>query len=181
MLKILWVDDKREEYIFARWRAVQNLYGTPAGFLLFFKLCQPNFFCILKSGAASGFSVGYHRGRSGGIEGLGGQEHIVQNSGVAPAGLVQHVAIQIDSALAHVIIPDLYPVGNGAVHVAEEIVAGALEILEFFIVGTVILPVADVISVGEDDGVHRSHDILNGIYPFFIVDAQLIGGFVSDA
>ena len=98
--------------------------------------------------------MGNYRGRTTLIEDFGSLEHVVENRGLTKAGLVELIAIQIDTALADVVIADLYPVGLGGIHIAEEVVACALEILVLFVAITVVMPVADVVSVGKDDSVH---------------------------
>lgn len=125
--------------------------------------------------------MGNYRGRTTLIEDLGGQEHIVENGGLTKAGLVELIAVQIDTALADVVVADLYPVGLGGVHIAEEVVACALEILVLFVAVTVVMPVADVVSVGKDDSVHSADDVLNIGNPFLVVSFQLVHRFICDA
>ena len=95
--------------------------------------------------------------------------------------MVELIAIQIDTALADVVIADLYPVGLGGIHIAEEVVACALEILVLFVAITVVMPVADAVSVGKDDSVHSADDVLNIGNPFLVVSFQLVHRFICDA
>lgn len=125
--------------------------------------------------------MGNYRGRTTLIEDFGSLEHVVENRGLTKAGLVELIAIQIDTALADVVIADLYPVGLGGIHIAEEVVACALEILVLFVAITVVMPVADVVSVGKDDSVHSADDVLNIGNPFLVVSFQLVHRFICDA
>ena len=125
--------------------------------------------------------MGNYRGRTTLIEDFGSLEHVVENCGLTKAGLVELIAIQIDTALADVVIADLYPVGLGGIHIAEEVVACALEILVLFVAVTVVMPVTDVVSVGENDSIHSADDVLNIGYPFFIVGFQFVNRLISHA
>ena len=125
--------------------------------------------------------MGNYRGRTTLIEDFGSLEHVVENRGLTKAGLVELIALQIDTALADVVIADLYPVGLGGIHIAEEVVACALEILVLFVAITVVMPVADVVSVGKDDSVHSADDVLNIGNPFLVVSFQLVHRFICDA
>lgn len=125
--------------------------------------------------------MGNYRGRTTLIEDFGSLEHVVEDRGLTKAGFVELIAIQIDTALADVVIADLYPVGLGGIHIAEEVVACALEILVLFVAITVVMPVADVVSVGKDDSVHSADDVLNIGNPFLVVSFQLVHRFICDA
>ena len=118
--------------------------------------------------------MGNYRGRTTLIEDFGSLEHVVEDRGLTKAGFVELIAIQIDTALADVVIADLYPVGLRGIHIAEEVVAGTLEILVLFVAVTVVMPVTDVVSVGENDSIHSADDVLNIGYPFFIVGFQFV-------
>ena len=65
--------------------------------------------------------MGNYRGRTTLIEDFGSLEHVVENCGLTKAGFVELIAVQIDTALADVVIADLYPVGLRTVYVAVEI------------------------------------------------------------
>ena len=80
--------------------------------------------------------MGNYRGRPPLIEDFGSLEHVVEDRGLTKAGFVELIAIQIDTALADVVIADLYPVGLRGIHIAEEVVAGTLEILVLFVAVT---------------------------------------------
>ena len=125
--------------------------------------------------------MGNYRGRTTLIEDFGSLEHVVENCGLTKAGFVELIAIQIDTALADVVIADLYPVGLRGIHIAEEVVAGTLEILVLFVAVTVVMPVTDVVSVGENDSIHSADDVLNIGYPFFIVGFQFVNRLISHA
>ena len=125
--------------------------------------------------------MGNYRGRTTLIEDFGSLEHVVEDRGLTKAGFVELIAIQIDTALADVMIADLYPVGLRGIHIAEEIIAGTLELLVLFVAVTVVMPVTDVVSVGKDDSVHSADDVLNIGNPFLVVSFQLVHRFICDA
>ena len=45
------------------------------------------------------------------IEHLGSQEHVIQHGGISLAGLVKLITVQVNAALAYILIRDLHPVG----------------------------------------------------------------------
>ena len=145
-------------------------------------------FCVVKedknfsgSKGKSGFSICDNRSRTTLVKDFRSCDHIVEDARLTGACLIEQVTVEVDTALADILIGDLYPVRLRTVYIAVEIVACALEILVDLVVGGVALPGADIISMGKDDRVGSADDVCYIVHPLFIVSTQLIDGLSGDA
>ena len=121
------------------------------------------------------------RGRTSLVKDIGCLEHIVEYGRLTGGSAVEHVTVEVNTALTYILIGDLYPVRLRTVYIAVEIVACALEILVDLVVGGVAFPGADIISMGKDDRVGSADDVCYVVHPLFIVSTQLIDGLSGDA
>jgi len=141
-------------------------------------------FCVVKedknfsgSKGKSGFSICDNRSRTTLVKDFRSRDHIVEDTRLTGACLIEQVTVEIDTALADILIGDLYPVRLRTVYIAVEVVTDAFEVVVDFVVGSVTFPGADIIAVREDDRIGWTNDILDGIDPFFVVCAQGIYRF----
>lgn len=125
----------------------------------------------------SGFSICDNRSRTTLVKDFRSCDHIVEDTRLTGACLIEQVTVEVDTALADILIGDLYPVRLRTVYIAVEVVTDAFEVVVDFVVGSVTFPGADIIAVREDDRIGWANDILDGIDPFFVVCAQGIYRF----
>ena len=140
--------------------------------------CVPELFCVL---SGSGLSVGDNRSRTALVKDFGSLEHVVQNGGLTGTCLVKHVTVQVNAALTDIMLADLYPVRLGTVYVAEEVVTDTLEILIFFVAVAVVVPVADIVPMGKNNGIDGTDDVLHIGNPFFVIIFQAFYAFIRNA
>ena len=144
-------------------------------------------FCVVKedknfsgSKGKSGFSICDNRSRTTLVKDFRSRDHIVEDARLTGACLIEQVTVEVDTALADILIGDLYPVRLGTVYVAEEVVTGTLEILIFFVAVAVVVPVADIVSMGKNNGINGTDDVLHIGNPFFVVSFQAFYTFIRN-